>query len=129
MKDCQGFGLVKVFQLVQICTALVVFSYFSYFAFQDFQQEKTGINEFWTSVKKLSLPAITICPQATHSKINSKRKQKNTVKFFKCLPKEFKRPYTARPKDFKQNCKSIQQDPCRIKEHVSRIQNIFCMKS
>ena len=101
MKDCQGFTIMNVFQLLLICTVLVVFSYFSFFAFQDFQQEKTGINEFWTSVKELPLPAITICPQAMHSKINSKRKSKITTKFSKIMPKEFKRPYTVRPEDFK----------------------------
>ena len=56
------FGLVKIVQLVLTCTVLGAFSYFSFFAFQDFQQEKTAINEYWTSVKELPLPAITICP-------------------------------------------------------------------
>ena len=63
MNSLRNLGLMEIFQLAMISLAYGVFCYFSIQSFHDFQEQRTGINQFWTPVEELPLPTITICSQ------------------------------------------------------------------
>ena len=63
MEGLRNLGLMEIFQLTIICCAYGLFCYFSIQSFFDFQEQRTGINQFWTPMDELPLPTITICHQ------------------------------------------------------------------
>ena len=62
-KQITNVCLIQIIKYIFIFGAYVWFAFFSLFAFLDFQEEKTGLNQFLKPVKELPLPSITVCSQ------------------------------------------------------------------
>ena len=63
MKLSKEFGLLEIIHLAILVFTYGLFFLFSLDTFKEYQEEKTGINQYSTSVKELPLPTITICSQ------------------------------------------------------------------
>ena len=63
MKIYSKLGLVELIQFVIIVFVYGPFCYFSFDLIQDYQMQKTGMNQFSQQVDELPLPTITICSQ------------------------------------------------------------------
>ena len=70
MKMYRKLGLVELIQFVIISNVYGSFCYFSFNLIQDFQEQKTGINQFSNEVDELPLPSITICSQNVFKNID-----------------------------------------------------------
>ena len=62
-KQITNVFFIQITKYIFIFGAYVWFAFFSLFAFLDFQEEKTGLNQFLKPVKALPLPSITLCSQ------------------------------------------------------------------
>ena len=63
VKMYRKLGLVELIQFVIIVFVYGSFCYFSFDLIQDYQMQKTGMNQFCQQVDELPLPTITICSQ------------------------------------------------------------------
>ena len=70
MKIYRKLGLVELIQFVIIVFVYGSFCYFSFDLIQDYQEQKTGINQFSNEVDELPLPSITICSQNVFKNID-----------------------------------------------------------
>ena len=70
MKMYRKLGLVELIQFVIIVFVYGLFCYFSFDLIQDYQEQKTGINQFSNEVDELPLPSITICSQNVFKNID-----------------------------------------------------------
>ena len=78
--------------------------------------------------QKFTGPAEPIESVLTHTLISNNFRLKSQIQYYlrtkhmnTLIPKQF----TVRGEDFKQNCKTIQQDLCKIKVYAPRVQNVF----
>ena len=71
MKMYRKLGLVELIQFVIIVSVYGSFCYFSFDLIQDYQQQKTGMNQFSNQVDELPLPSITICSQNVFKNIDT----------------------------------------------------------
>ena len=62
-KQITNVCLIQITKCIFKLGAYVWFAFFSLCAFLDFQEEKTGLNQFLKPVKALPLPSITVCSQ------------------------------------------------------------------
>ena len=70
MKMYRKLGLVELIQFVIIVFVYGSFCYFSIDLIQDYQMQKTGMNQFSQQVDELPLPTITICSQDVFKNID-----------------------------------------------------------
>ena len=70
MKMYRKLGLVELIQFVIIVFVYGSFCYFSLDLIQDYQMQKTGMNQFSQQVDELPLPTITICSQDVFKNID-----------------------------------------------------------
>ena len=70
MKMYRKLGLVELIQFVIIVFVYGSFCYFSFDLIQDYQMQKTGMNQFCQQVDELPLPTITICSQDVFKNID-----------------------------------------------------------
>ena len=63
MKMYRKWGFVELIQFVIISNVYGSFCYFSFNLIKDYQEQKTGMNQFSNEVDELPLPSITICSQ------------------------------------------------------------------
>ena len=82
MKMYRKLGFAELIQLVIIVVVYGSFCYFSFDLIQDYQEQKTGINQFSNEVDELPLPSITICSQNVFKNIDKDL----TQGFMKLIP-------------------------------------------